>query len=92
MPASTARSVDIQDAWLTRSAQTLSLIVGACNAELEVDVDESDTLVVIAVTTKSEDTGDLCAQGVAVTLDDSIGGRRLVDAHDDEELEPRPAD
>lgn len=63
----------------------LGLVVGACQADLSADVEESPTEVVIEVTARNADQND-CAGYLIVELDEPLGSRSLIDGHTEQEL------
>ena len=60
--------------------RTLSLNLDACNATSNrAEVDEGSDMVTVRVTTDDPPGGDDCSDGVTVSLDGPMAGRRLRD-------------
>jgi hypothetical protein len=78
LSACSTRGVAIEEASITADGRTLELIVGSCNADLSVDVDESPSRVTVTVTARN-DTSDDCLDGVTEQLRRPLGERSLVD-------------
>jgi hypothetical protein len=72
------RGVGIEEASITADGRTLELIVGSCNADLSVEVDESASRVTVTVTARN-DTSDDCQDGVTVHLRRPLDERSLID-------------
>jgi delta 1-pyrroline-5-carboxylate dehydrogenase len=77
-----ARSTDGLTFWLE---------VGSCNADLEVDVDETPEQVVIDVSAHN-DANDACSDAYMITLSEPLGDRPLIDASDGAAIEVRSAE
>ena len=73
---------------LAADGVTLGLSVDVCARPiLEVDVVESPDEVAISLTTTSDPDGDACASSQAVTLQEPLGDRAVVDISTGDEVE-----
>lgn len=72
--------VDISQATLFENGLTLELGVDACTSDHAVEVEESQTTVLIEVSA-NEMAGD-CGLGTIVTLESPLGDREVVDKFD----------
>ena len=65
---------------------TIELEVDTCNANLVADVTESAATVEVVVAA-ANDTGDDCLDGIAITLEEPLGDRDLIDRSDGETVQ-----
>lgn len=73
------RESSIYEARVSPDGMVIFLVVGACNADLEVEVHENRDAVGVRVKVSNAWDGD-CAGGVHFRLSEPLGGRLLVDA------------
>ncbi|GBE24717.1 hypothetical protein BMS3Bbin02_00992 [bacterium BMS3Bbin02] len=66
---------------------SIELSVGACNADLSLDVVETPESVTVKVTAQNEDTGSACADKYFFDLSEPLGERILIDGSDGEVLD-----
>jgi hypothetical protein len=81
----------IMEASLGRHSRVLRLVVGSCNADLSAQIEESPSRVTVTVTARNN-TGDDCADGLVVHLDQPLGERQLLDEVTGEVVPVQPAD
>lgn len=76
---STPRNVKVSS-YVLDEPSTLTLFLESCNAEPEAELSESVSEVWVRVVSNEPETGNLCQDGLKVTLDSPLGDRRLIDA------------
>ena len=80
------RSAPVQRVEVTSADErTLLVEVAACQASLQIDTDENDERVRIAVRARGGAGGD-CAQLFELTLDEPLGDRAVIDAVTEQEV------
>ena len=73
------RSAPVLEVEVTSSdGRELLVDVGACQASLQIDTDENDERVRIAV--RARGGGGDCSQAFRLTLDEPLGDREVIDA------------
>ena len=79
-------SVDVVRGYMVPNEQELTLEVGACMAELVVIVEESPDEITVLIQ-EVEGTDMDCTGAEVVELAEPLGDRRVIDRHDDLEIE-----
>jgi len=77
----------VSEVWILEGGRVLDVIIDTCNADLEVDVDESPDSITIVARRKDGNlfgTGDDCQDAVRVQLEDEVGTRKIWTANERE--------
>lgn len=67
----------ISEVWITSDTEVS--VFGHCHRSARVQVDATGSAVVLDLQTRGDSYGD-CLDGVAVQLDEELGGREMIDA------------
>ena len=73
-------SRSITEVWITSEREVI--VLGHCNRSARVQVEETDSWVMLELQTRGANRGD-CLDGVVVRLDRYLGERALIDASTD---------
>ena len=76
--SSSAEAVAFREAYARPGDRAILVHPSTCNADLESQVEESTTEIVITVLARNQ-TGDDCLDSVIIDLDDVLGTRSLID-------------
>lgn len=79
----------ILDAWLAADGATLELTIDTCNADLTIEVEYTASFVYVTVDAENDHTGDACADGLTIVLEEPMGDRQLVDGRSGDFIVPK---
>lgn len=79
----------ILDAWLSADGMTLELGIDTCNADLTTEVEYTASFVYITVNAENDHTGDDCADGLTIVLEQPMGNRQLVNGRTGDIIVPK---
>ena len=82
---------EITEVYLRSDGVTIEVGVNTCNADLNAVVVESDTTVKMTITAENDTTDD-CADSIAITLDQPMGDRQLINGSTGDVVDVQPGE
>ena len=91
MLAGCSTNPEINEVYLRSDGVAIEFGVNTCNADLNAVVVESDTAVEVTITAENDTTDD-CADSIAITLDQPLGDRQLINGSTGHVLDVQPGE
>ncbi len=91
MLAGCSTNPEITEVYLRSDGVAIEFGVNTCNADLDAVVVESDTAVEVTITAENDTTDD-CADSIAITLDQPLGDRQLINGSTGDVLDVQPGE